>query len=260
MSMPVFPTPDPQLTREQALTMILSSIAIEELALSHIINAEGEKLQHVLKLSKQGQATVQEVLAVNKSVSDTLEKVSENQLLLKNKMEKVLRALPAPPLPPDPPNPQPPQPQPQGGCCVGVCCPQKGAAVFAGGASCGLWKAGASLPLRQVSGDGGIVLWPLGSSKILLPQCRRYYVDFTVNLRDGQCRSTPMIVELQLSGTGRSYCTFPFQFPTGMVPLTASGSAAMDTSAEWAQSRLSLVLRSPEKVWVDRVQISVTER
>lgn len=48
MSMPEFPTPNPDMTSEQALTMILSSIALEEVALSHIINAEGEKIQHVL--------------------------------------------------------------------------------------------------------------------------------------------------------------------------------------------------------------------
>ena len=36
------------MTREEALTMIIASIAMEELALSHILNAEGEKLQYVL--------------------------------------------------------------------------------------------------------------------------------------------------------------------------------------------------------------------
>ena len=35
------------MTREEALTMIIASIAMEELALSHILNAEGEKLQYM---------------------------------------------------------------------------------------------------------------------------------------------------------------------------------------------------------------------
>ncbi len=42
MSMPELPQA-PDFTQEQALNMILSSIALEEVALSHIINAEGEK-------------------------------------------------------------------------------------------------------------------------------------------------------------------------------------------------------------------------
>lgn len=48
MSMPELPKPNPDMTQEQALTMILSSIALEEVALSHIINAEGEKIQYIL--------------------------------------------------------------------------------------------------------------------------------------------------------------------------------------------------------------------
>ena len=46
MSMPSFPPNGADMTREEALTMIIASIAMEELALSHILNAEGEKLQY----------------------------------------------------------------------------------------------------------------------------------------------------------------------------------------------------------------------
>ena len=44
MSQPKFPQIDPPLTREGSLNEIISSIASEELSLSHILNAEGEKL------------------------------------------------------------------------------------------------------------------------------------------------------------------------------------------------------------------------
>ena len=48
MSMPTFPVVDPPIDREDAVNQILSSIAMEELGLSHILNAEGEKLQYIL--------------------------------------------------------------------------------------------------------------------------------------------------------------------------------------------------------------------
>ena len=41
MSMPSFPPCGADMTKDEALTMIVASIAMEELALSHIVNAEG---------------------------------------------------------------------------------------------------------------------------------------------------------------------------------------------------------------------------
>ncbi|MGI6175798.1 MAG: hypothetical protein ACOYJC_06530 [Christensenellales bacterium] len=80
MSMPEFPKPNPDLTQEQVLTMILSSIALEEVALSHIINAEGEKIQYILnKTGVHGcPADLKDIVAVNKSVTDLLEVVLQN--------------------------------------------------------------------------------------------------------------------------------------------------------------------------------------
>ena len=51
MSMPTFPKNAPPLSREGSLNEIIASIAAEELSLSHILNAEGEKLQYVLGTS-----------------------------------------------------------------------------------------------------------------------------------------------------------------------------------------------------------------
>lgn len=43
-------TPTISLTRDEAISLLISAIAMEELGLIHIINAEGEKLQYVLGL------------------------------------------------------------------------------------------------------------------------------------------------------------------------------------------------------------------
>jgi len=93
MSMPTFSKDAP--TREEAISQILSSIAMEELGLSHILNAEGEKLQYVLG-TLEGitgpDASIDEVLHTNKSVQDLLKTMSMNQMLLGNKMSDALSA------------------------------------------------------------------------------------------------------------------------------------------------------------------------
>jgi hypothetical protein len=89
MSQPSFPTVSPAITRDEAVNFILTSIAMEELGLSHIINAEGEKIQYVLGTIPGitgPQATVNEVLNVNESVRDVLDSISQNQLSLNAKL------------------------------------------------------------------------------------------------------------------------------------------------------------------------------
>ncbi len=88
--MPNIPDINPKITidAEQCLSMLLASVALEEMGLSHIINAEAEKIQYALGtlpgLSKP--ATFDEVLAVNDSVKKTLRGVMTNQMLLSNKL------------------------------------------------------------------------------------------------------------------------------------------------------------------------------
>ncbi|PYG89879.1 hypothetical protein LY28_00478 [Ruminiclostridium sufflavum DSM 19573] len=95
MSQPTFPTISPAITRENAINLILSSIAMEELGLSHVINAEGEKLQYVLGtipgLSGPG-ATINDILAVNESVQGVLNSALQNQLFLNAKMQNALNS------------------------------------------------------------------------------------------------------------------------------------------------------------------------
>ncbi|MGU3443270.1 collagen-like protein, partial [Bacillus cereus] len=97
MSQPNLPniTPNITLTREESINLLLSSIAMQELGLAHIINAEGEKLQYVLgtlMTNLSPPPTLQEILDVNKSINQTLQNTKEQEMLLKGKLENVLNA------------------------------------------------------------------------------------------------------------------------------------------------------------------------
>lgn len=94
MSMPNYPLIDPPLTRDGSVNEIISSIAAEELSLSHILNAEGEKLQFVLGTlpGLSGGADIEDVLKVNESVRKTLDEITQQQLLLGAKLNGALDA------------------------------------------------------------------------------------------------------------------------------------------------------------------------
>jgi hypothetical protein len=94
MSMPTFPKNDPSLSREGSLNEIIASIAAEELSLSHILNAEGERLQYVLGTlpGLDEAASLDEVFRINQSVKDTLSGIMEQQMMLSAKLGAALKA------------------------------------------------------------------------------------------------------------------------------------------------------------------------
>ncbi|WP_391204321.1 exosporium glycoprotein BclB-related protein [Psychrobacillus sp. L4] len=93
MSQPNIPniTPNITLTRDDAINLLLASIAMEELGLAHIINAEGEKLQYALGTipGLTNAASLEDILLVNNSVQDTLELAMKKELLLDSKLKQV---------------------------------------------------------------------------------------------------------------------------------------------------------------------------
>ena len=93
MSQPQFPS-TPDLSRQNAINQIVSSIASEELALSHIINTEGEKTQYAIGSlpGLVGDSTITDVLDVNNSTGNMLGTVLENQIVLAGKLSSALRA------------------------------------------------------------------------------------------------------------------------------------------------------------------------
>ena len=97
MSMPAFPAVSNSLTRDAAVNQLLSAIAMEGLSLSHILNANGEKIQYVLG-TLTGQtvsttATLQDLLDIDADVRATLASARETQLLLIQQMQVALAAV-----------------------------------------------------------------------------------------------------------------------------------------------------------------------
>ena len=96
MSMPVLPTIE-NVGREDAINLILASIAEEELGLSHIINAEGEKIQFAVGTLEtdrplSGGVTMEDLIAIDQTVAATLEAVTGTQTVLLQKMQAALAA------------------------------------------------------------------------------------------------------------------------------------------------------------------------
>ena len=97
MSFPNIPDVSPAINIDtgQVINLLLASIAFEELGLSHIINAEAEKIQYVLG-TIEGQTplvippTIEDLLEINSSVEQTLKNVIKTEMLLQFKLEDVL--------------------------------------------------------------------------------------------------------------------------------------------------------------------------
>ena len=88
MAMPNIPdiTPNIDIDRDDAINLILVSIALEEIALAHIVNAEGEKIQAALELAEN----IDDLETINRSVERTLRSVIKKEMLLQFKLEDAL--------------------------------------------------------------------------------------------------------------------------------------------------------------------------
>lgn len=88
MSMPNIPNISPEIDIDicDVVKLLLSSIALEELGLAHIINAEGEKVQEVLG----NHPCFDEIIEIDKNVNKTLQNVIKKEMLLQFKLENVL--------------------------------------------------------------------------------------------------------------------------------------------------------------------------
>lgn len=91
-------TPTISLTFDSSINLLLTSIALEEISLAHILNAEGEKLQYVLGTlpnTSPPSMSLNDLLAINESVREMLREVSRKEWILLNKLESVVAAIKA---------------------------------------------------------------------------------------------------------------------------------------------------------------------
>lgn len=90
MTMPTVPniTPEIILKRNEVLNLLLTSIALEEIGLSHIINAEGEKIQ---KIVKEQFLSLNDALTLNNSVERMLRNVIKTEMLLQFRLEDIIK-------------------------------------------------------------------------------------------------------------------------------------------------------------------------
>ncbi|MBQ7839597.1 MAG: hypothetical protein IJ390_03790 [Lachnospiraceae bacterium] len=69
-----------------AASALLQSIALEETAISHILNAEGEKLQKAISMHTCEQ---KDLLEINDSVGSMVDKITSLEIVLKAKLELI---------------------------------------------------------------------------------------------------------------------------------------------------------------------------
>lgn len=95
MSFPNIPdiNPDISVTFEDAINLLLTSIAMEEVSLSKLMDAETQKVLCIIKDSNHD-SILSDAIKINKSVDDTLKDMIKLQMLLQFKLDNVKEILP----------------------------------------------------------------------------------------------------------------------------------------------------------------------
>ncbi|ETT57678.1 hypothetical protein C173_31431, partial [Paenibacillus sp. FSL R7-277] len=90
MSKPNLPniTPTISISRDDVINLLFSSIAMEELGLAHILNAEGEKIQYAVgTLPGTTPVTLAELGQVSSSTQAMLKKIIRHEMMLQSKLQ-----------------------------------------------------------------------------------------------------------------------------------------------------------------------------
>lgn len=93
MGMPTIPDIKPkiEISIEETIELLLASIALEELSIAHIMNAEAEKIQEIVKCSSSDK--LHDLICIDKSVEKILRDVIKKEMLLEFKFENILELI-----------------------------------------------------------------------------------------------------------------------------------------------------------------------
>jgi hypothetical protein len=89
MSMPIIEKHDNCIDKDQAITDLIESVALMENGLAHIINAEGEKIQKVIKHDRDEEVSSLDIYKVNESARRMINTISRLEVLLQGKLDIV---------------------------------------------------------------------------------------------------------------------------------------------------------------------------
>lgn len=251
------------MTKEEALTMIVASIAMEEAALSHIVDAEGEKLRYILGTLPGGRGTCasnQEILAVNRSVKDLLDTVAQSQMLLKGKLEKALEAGGHEP-PPEPPRPcgRPESPP----CDDSPCCRKSAIRLVSRGNGL-FWDNGCLMSWKCQEQRGHGIRWSEQTPALVsLDPEKAYLLSYVINIRDPSPGDSAGAVCVKLTPCGAFPNVLPLYFSLKGLeckPLTLHYSTTLFPREDPPScADLSLLLKYRERLFVEQASLSIVE-
>jgi len=104
MSMPNIPdvNADIDIDRDKSIDLLIASVAFQELALAHLVNAEAEKIQFVLGTLKESMhypgehpqpPTLDELIEINEAVRKMLKKVIQKEIMLDFMLEDAIELM-----------------------------------------------------------------------------------------------------------------------------------------------------------------------
>lgn len=83
--------PEGDLSLEDAISLVMSSVAMEEISLSKLIDAETNKLLHIVN---KEDSCLKDIVLLNNSIDRTVKDITKLEILLQHKLESISAMLP----------------------------------------------------------------------------------------------------------------------------------------------------------------------